>query len=45
MNIENSPRKKATKAPQLGEHSIEILQEIGYSEKEIDDLKKKKIIF
>ena len=44
LNIENAPRRKATKAPKLGEHNIEILKELGYTEKEIQDLKTNKVI-
>jgi len=44
LNIKNMPRKKAKSAPKLGEHNKEILQELGYSLKEIKDLKTKKII-
>ncbi len=44
LNIKNTSRKKAKKAPKLGEHNKEILQELGYSIKKIKELKTKKII-
>ena len=44
INIANVPRKKATKAPKLGEHNIQILKELGYSHNEIKELQSKNII-
>jgi crotonobetainyl-CoA:carnitine CoA-transferase CaiB-like acyl-CoA transferase len=44
LNIENAPRKKAAKAPKLGEHNIEILKELGYTMEEIKILQNNKII-
>ena len=44
LNIENAPRKKSTKAPKLGEHNVEILKELGYTNEEIKVLQNKKII-
>ena len=44
LNIENAPRKTASKAPKLGEHNVEILKELGYSQNEIKQLQSKKII-
>ena len=44
LNIENAPRKNATKAPKLGEHNVEILTELGYTDEEIKDMKDNKII-
>ena len=44
LNIENAPRKKATKAPKLGEHNVEILKELGYTNEEIKILQNKRII-
>ncbi|PPR16508.1 MAG: E-cinnamoyl-CoA:R-phenyllactate CoA transferase [Alphaproteobacteria bacterium MarineAlpha9_Bin3] len=44
LNIENAPRKNATKAPKLGEHNVEILKELGYTNEEIKILQNKKIV-
>ena len=35
VNIDGLPTKKATRAPELGEHSKEVLLELGYSQREI----------
>ncbi|MFP6817394.1 MAG: CaiB/BaiF CoA-transferase family protein [Pseudomonadales bacterium] len=38
LNQEGLPRKPLTRAPELGEHSREVLGELGYSQAEIDQL-------
>ena len=44
LNIENAPRINATKAPKLGEHNVEILKELGYTDKEIKGMQNNKVI-
>ena len=41
LNIEGLPRAPHRRAPTLGEHTQEILEEIGYSQEEITRLQKK----
>ncbi len=38
------PFEHPTPSPQWGEHTMEVLREIGYSDKEIEQLKERKII-
>ena len=42
LNIEGLPRAPHRRAPTLGEHTQEILEEIGYSQVEITRLQKKR---
>ncbi len=44
IRLKNTPGKIRTHAPLLGQHSKEILKEIGYNESEIDSLIKKGIV-
>ena len=44
LNIEDVKRVPAKKAPKLGEHSKQILSEIGYSIQEIRQLKRNGVI-
>jgi len=37
--------EKWTPPPKLGEHSVEVLLELGYTEEQITDLRKRKVIF
>ena len=41
LNIEGLPRAPHRRAPTLGEHTQEILEEIGYSQEEITRLQRK----
>ena len=38
LNQEGLPRKPLTPAPEIGEHSREVLAEFGFSDSEIDQL-------
>jgi crotonobetainyl-CoA:carnitine CoA-transferase CaiB-like acyl-CoA transferase len=42
--IENSPKKPANRAPELGEHSHEVLTEFGFTEDEIEHLVQEGIV-
>lgn len=44
IKLSDTPGQLKTRAPLLGEHTAQILSEIGIAEKDIKDLKNKKII-
>ncbi|MGV9199378.1 MAG: CoA transferase, partial [Promethearchaeia archaeon] len=44
INYSRTPLKIRSLAPKTGKHTIEILESLNYSEEEIKELKKKKII-
>ncbi len=44
LHMSETPVKIKRRAPQLGEHSEEILKEIGYSHKQIKELFEKKVV-
>ena len=44
VELSDSPGEIRTRAPLLGEHTGQILSELGYSEKEILELREKKIV-
>ena len=46
LKIETHERKSEIRkaAPKLGQHSIEILQALGYDQNKLDDLLKAKVI-
>ncbi|MAU05440.1 MAG: hypothetical protein CMQ06_06170 [Gammaproteobacteria bacterium] len=44
VELSETPGEIRTRAPRLGEHTDEIMQELGYSESDIRDLKEKRVI-
>ena len=44
LELSENPGKIKTRAPLLGEHTDQILSELGYSEKEISNLRYKRIV-
>ena len=43
--IEGQDKTPARPAPALGQHTVEVLREAGFTDAEIDDLRRDKIIF
>jgi len=44
VKLSKTPCRVFAPAPNLGEHTIEVLREIGYDDRAIEDLKNKKVI-
>jgi crotonobetainyl-CoA:carnitine CoA-transferase CaiB-like acyl-CoA transferase len=44
IKLSDTPAENRCKAPELGEHSDEILTELGYSQEKIEELRKTGII-
>ena len=44
VELSKNPGKIRTRSPELGEHNIEILSSLGYSQNEIEELKMDRII-
>jgi len=44
VKLSRTPAKLATATPERGEHTDEVLREAGYSEAEISDFRKRKVV-
>jgi len=44
VGLSRTPARIATAPPELGEHTAEMLAELGYSESQIEELRKTKVI-
>jgi crotonobetainyl-CoA:carnitine CoA-transferase CaiB-like acyl-CoA transferase len=45
VHFEKTPVSVRSAAPQVGENSAEVLGELGYSEEEIDDLRRREVVW
>ncbi|MGC2519403.1 MAG: CoA transferase [Burkholderiales bacterium] len=44
VTLSRTPARIATAPPELGEHTAEVLEELGYNEIQIEELRKKKVL-
>jgi len=44
LELSDNPGQIKTRAPLLGEHTNQILEELGYSEEEVSNLRDKRIV-
>ena len=45
VQLSDTPGQRKGPAPRLGQHSVEIMRELGYSEKRIEDLIERRVVF
>jgi formyl-CoA transferase len=44
VTLSRTPASLASAPPELGEHTAEVLKDLGYNETQIEELRKKKVI-
>jgi formyl-CoA transferase len=44
VKLSRTPASLATAPPELGEHTAEVLEEVGYNKTRIEELRKKKVV-
>jgi len=44
VGLSRTPARIATAPPELGEHTAEVLKDLGYNETQIEELRKKKVV-
>jgi len=44
VKLSRTPATLATAPPELGEHTAEVLADLGYNETQIEELRKKKVV-
>jgi len=45
VKLSRTPARLSRPSPQLGEHTVSVLRELGYPEEEIEDLVKTGVVF
>ena len=45
VQLSETPGQRKGPAPRLGQHSVEIMRELGYGEKRIEDLLERRVVF